>query len=301
VFTRQSRVQPLHDTFLCRSIKIAERGKINAWNRFVHDFSAPEARFLLLMDADILLQGRETLWNMIDALEKNSGAAVATDRPCKSIAFKADRTPFERLSLLASHFTRAGEAQLCGQLYCIRAETARRIYLPKDLTACEDGFIKALVCTDFLTRRMSPDRIILAKDAAHTFEAYTSIRSLLKNQKRQMIGQTLVHILVDDYLKTLAPSDRLDLARVLKEKELADPSWLKRLIGNHVRKTKYFWRLIPGIAAFRFKRLRRLPGAQRVAGFPMAAAGFVVSMFSCYLAFAFLRRGQVAYWPHGKS
>ena len=48
--------------------------------------------------------------------------------------------------------TGSASAQLCGQLYCIRAEVARNIYLPKDLCACDDGFIKALVCTDFLTQ-----------------------------------------------------------------------------------------------------------------------------------------------------
>ena len=197
--------------------------------------------------------------------------------------------------------TQAAEAQLCGQLYCIRSAIARRIYLPRDLAACEDGFIKAIVCTDFLTQESVTGRILQANEASHTFEAYTSIRSILKNQKRQMIGQAMVHILVDDYLRTLAPSERMNLARTLKEKERADPSWLKRLIENHVHETKYFWRLIPGIAAFRFKRLARIEGARKILCFPMAVAGFLVSMFSCFLAYGFLKQGRTEYWPHAKS
>lgn len=218
IFAEQSRQHSFRNSFSCRSVDIKERGKINAWNHFVHNLSAPEARFLFLMDADILIDEAETFWNMIATLEENPGACIATDRPRKSLSFKKHKSWFDRLSLLASQMTQAGEAQLCGQLYCIRADIARRIYLPRDLAACEDGFIKAVICTDFLTRQLVPDRILLANEASHTFEAYTSIRSILKNQKRQMIGQTIVHILVDDYLRKLAPADRMNLARILMER-----------------------------------------------------------------------------------
>ena len=116
------------------------------------------------------------------------------------------------MSLGASQMTGSARAQLCGQLYCIRAEVARNIYLPKDLCACDDGFIKALVCTDFLMHQVWPWRIVAAADAAHTFEAYVSPAGILKNQKRQMIGQTIVHVLVDDYLKKL-PTSQTDETR----------------------------------------------------------------------------------------
>ncbi len=301
IFAEQSQRHPFRSSFSCRSVDLKERGKINAWNHFVHNLSAPEARFLFLMDADILIDEAETFWNMIATLEENPGAYIATDRPRKSISLKKHKSCFDRLSLLASQMTQAGEAQLCGQLYCIRADIARRIYLPRDLAACEDGFIKAVICTDFLTRQLVPGRILLTHEASHTFEAYTSIRSILKNQKRQMIGQTIVHILVDDYLRTLAPADRMNLAEILKEKERADPFWLKRLIGNYIRETKYFWRLIPGLAALRFKRLGRLDWARKIICFPMAVAGFFVSMISCFLAYGFLKQGYTDYWPHAKT
>jgi hypothetical protein len=41
----------------------------------------------------------------------------------------------DRLALSASQATQSAAAQLCGQHYCIRAEVARNIYLPKDLAA----------------------------------------------------------------------------------------------------------------------------------------------------------------------
>ncbi|MDB6017653.1 MAG: hypothetical protein JWR19_2142 [Pedosphaera sp.] len=301
IFQEQAARHPFPQAFVCRSLDIRERGKINAWNLFVHSLSAPEARCLILMDADILIDNRDTLANMVETLERNPAACVATDLPCKHISTKQNKSLLERLSLVASQMTQVGEAQLCGQLYCIRSEVARRIYLPKDLAACEDGFIKAIVCTDFLTRQVIPGRILLAQGASHTFEAYTSIRAILKNQKRQMIGQAIVHILVDDYLKTLTLPERLDLARTLQEKEDTDPFWLKRLISDHLRRTRFFWRLIPGLAGFRFKRLTRLHGVRKIIFLPAAVAGFFVSMVSCFMAHTFLKAGQTQYWPHAKS
>src|SRR6187551_2348542 len=42
IFARQSREHPDAANFSCRVMNVAERGKINAWNRFVHAFSARE-------------------------------------------------------------------------------------------------------------------------------------------------------------------------------------------------------------------------------------------------------------------
>ena len=298
IFSEQNACRP---GLSCRVAEITERGKANAWNVFVHRLSARDAKCLFLMDADIAFQGRDTLWNMLTALEENPAANIATDRPCKSISSKPNPSLLERLSLLASRSTQAGEAQLCGQLYCIRSETARRIFLPRDLGSCDDGFIKALVCTDFLTGPVNPARIVLAKDAAHMFDAYTSIRSVLKNQKRQAIGQAILHCLVDDYLKTLPPADRADLAAFLREKERVDPDWIKELMARHARRTKYFWRLIPGLAAFRFRRLARLDWSGRFKCLPTAVAGSFLSMVSCVRARAHFKKGCAQYWPHART
>lgn len=300
VFSQQKRVHPEADTFDCRVVATSERGKINAWNSFVHSLSAPDAQFLFLMDSDILIHNRETLWSMLATLENHPEASVSVDCPCKDIESKHRRSLLERASLAASHLTQAGQAQLCAQLYCIRSQIARNIYLPKDLTACDDGFIKTLVCTDFLTRPVCPERIRMADDAAHTFEAYTSPAAILRNQKRQVIGQTIVHILVDDYLKGLPEGQRVRLAKTLKEQEQADPNWLRRLIAEHVRRTKHFWRLYPGLLSCRFQRLARLAPFKKVTCFPVAAAGFCVNFLASFLAYQFLKSGCTTYWPQAE-
>jgi glycosyltransferase involved in cell wall biosynthesis len=300
IFARKSAEHPDAAHFTCRVINVSTRGKINAWNRFVHSFSAREAKYLFLMDADILIHPRETLWNMVDTLEKKTEASIAVDLPRKDIASKKRKTVWDRMSLAASQMTGSASAQLCGQLYCIRSEVARNIYLPKDLCACDDGFIKALVCTDFLMHPVWPWRITAAADAAHTFEAYLSPAGILKNQKRQMIGQTIVHVLIDDYLKKLPADKRLKLAEALSEKEQADPNWLKRLIAEHLQRTRFWWRLYPGLLSHRFKRLTPLSWIKRIACFPVALAGFFVALASSFMAYTSLKKGATDYWPRAE-
>jgi glycosyltransferase involved in cell wall biosynthesis len=300
IFGRKSLEHPDAAGFSCRVMNVAERGKINSWNHLVHSFSARESKYLFLMDADILIHPRETLWNMVNALEKNPEASVAVDAPRKDISFKPRKTLRERLSLGASQMTGSASGQLCGQLYCIRAEVARNIYLPRDLCACDDGFIKALVCTDFLTHQVWPWRIVVAPEAGHTFEAYVSPGGILKNQKRQMIGQTIVHILVDQYLKQWPATKRMKLAEALGEQEQADPNWLKELIAEHMRRTRFCWRLYPGLLSHRFKRLAALTWFKRIACFPAAAAGFCVALVSSYMAWSSLKKGATNYWPRAE-
>jgi glycosyltransferase involved in cell wall biosynthesis len=297
VFDRQMREHPHAAAFVARPVSLLARGKVNAWNQFVHTLSARSAEYLFMMDADILIHRPETLWNMLAALEQDPRANVAVDRPCKDILFKEHKTWRERLSLAAARMTSAASAQLCGQLYCIRAETARRIFLPRDLAACEDGFIKTLVCTDFLAHGPLPERIRLAEGAEHTFEAYTSPAAILKNQKRQVIGQTIVHLLVDSDLAALPSWQRQRLADTLKAREASDPSWLKRRISEHLRRTRFFWRLYPGLAVQPFHRLAGFHPLRRVALLPAAAAASGAALVGAFLAWRSLKAGCTTYWP----
>lgn len=301
IFDAQTRHHPHRATFTCRVLNLRERGKLNAWNVFVHKASDPDARFLFLMDGDILVHHRNTLWNMAQALMSDAEAAIAVDLPRKDISLKPRPTLLEKISLATSAMTRAGTAQLTGQLYCIRANIARNIYLPRDLGACEDGFIKNLVCTDFLTRRPQPARIKAARNASHIFEAYSSIKDILKNQKRQMIGQTIVHLLVDKHLKRLPTADKKNLGEFLRDKDQQDPDWLKRLIHKHVRSIRFGWQLYPGIPGHQFRKLGRMRGLRRIGYFPVALVGLAVSLVASGLAFRALKQGSTNYWPDTKS
>jgi glycosyltransferase involved in cell wall biosynthesis len=297
VFRAERGTHPFANTFTARVENLQERGKLNAWNEFVHRLSAPSAEYLMMLDSDIIIHKPDTLLNMVQALRKNTDANISTDQPRKDIHFKKEKGLRERLSLAETQMTSSASAQLCGQLYCIRSETARRIYLPKDLAACEDGFIKSLVCSDFLTKGVNPKRICLAPEAEHTFEAYVSPRALLKNQKRQMIGQTMVHILVDQFLPSLTDGQRRDMVSTLRQKDATDRTWLKRLVAAHLSQMKVFWRLYPNLLGQRFKRWSQLKTRQRIISFPQTMAASALSLIPCYLAYAALKSGVTDYWP----
>ncbi len=291
-----------HLAFSCRVLEIEERGKANAWNVFVHEASALEARFLFLMDGDIVVNEHGTLWNMLCALRDKPDANVAVDHPVKDIAFKSKKSLREKISLTASGFTQTADAQLTGQLYCLRAEVARNIYLPRGLAACEDGFIKSVVCTDFLTWEPMPNRLVHARAASHIFEAYTKPGDILRNQKRQMMGQTFVHILVDKRLPSLTLEQKTDFARTVSQIEAADPMWLKRLLAEHLQETRYFWRLFPGALTCRFERLAMIEdGREFFRYLPVAFIGTAIGLVACWLAHRALKRGCTDYWPDTKS
>lgn len=301
IFERHTREHPSKDAFTARVVEVEKRGKINAWNLFVHELSTREAQILFLADGDIVLDEPQTLWNMFRTLEDNSTAIVATDTPIKDIALKARRTFIERVSLAASRMTQSAAAQLTGQLYAIKASAARNIYLPADLAACEDGFIKSIACTYFFTHEVRPKHILVAPKASHIFEAYVSFRDILNNQKRQMIGQTIVHLLVDRDLKQLPLEQKLNLAETLRTREVADPNWLKLLIAEHVRRTRHSWQLFPNLLSSRLQRLKGVKGWGRLTHLPVALAGLIVSLMAARRAFRALRAGYINYWPDTKS
>ena len=299
-FAEQQRRHRFAPAFVTRVVEISQRGKVNAWNSFVHELSARPARYLVMMDSDILIHLRGTLWNMVSALEHDRTASVSVDRPCKDVLFKPERSWREWFSLAVSQITLSSSAQLCAQLYCMRAGVARQIYMPKELPACEDGFIKSLVCTDNLSHRILPERITTAKGAEHTFEAYTSPAAILKNQKRQVIGQTVIHLLVDRFIPGLTPLQRERLAETLRAKDSADPHWLKRLTGEHLHRTRWFWRLYPGLVNYRFGRLRQLGFLKRIVCLPAAFAGACATLVGSFLAYRTLKSGSIDYWPKAR-
>jgi glycosyltransferase involved in cell wall biosynthesis len=297
IFYEQARGNGWSSAFAARVENLREPGKLKAWNHFVHSTSARETRFIFFMDADIRIHRRETLWNMLSGLERLPEALLSTDRPRKDISFKRANSFAARASLATSRITASAPAQVCAQLYCLRADTARNIYMPGDLFACDDGFIKALICTDFLTQPVNPQRVYLADQAEHTFEAYTSPTAVLKNQKRQIIGQTIVHVVIDHYLKHLPLSKRRQVATVLRAKEQTDPTWLKQLISGHVRRTRFAWQLHPGLVSCRLKRWAALSRGQRLACAPALAASCLFSLIASFMAYRSLKAGYTQYWP----
>jgi glycosyltransferase involved in cell wall biosynthesis len=295
-FEKMAREQPGRRGLVTWVAEVSAPGKNNAWNRFVHEFSAREARYLCLMDADIILDKPDTLELLLRELEGNPRLDCASGFPLKDIAAKARPSLRERLSLAGSDMNDTTVGRLNGMLYCMRATIARNLYLPRDLVAVDDGFLKAAVCTDFFRAPVDASRVIAVREATHLYEPYLSLGAFLNNQKRQMIGQTTVHVAIE-YLKTLPEPDRAKLGATLKRRDSCDPDWLKRQVNDHLNRNRTFLQLFPGIIGLRWRRLLKLHGSQRLTHLPAAAAGCAATLISCWRASRFLRRGVSAYWP----
>jgi len=296
MFNRLVQDHPHGDFISARVVEIEEPGRSNAWNRFVHDLSAPEAKFICLMDADILFRERSTLISLVETLEVDVHAWVSAGRHYKDIYFKEHKTWRDRISLATSAMTGTIAGGFSGQLYCLRASVVRNIRLPRDLAANDDGFLKAVICTDFLTGELDNTRIAQASEAAIVYEAYVSLRDVMNNQKRQMIGQTTVYVLLE-YLKSLPIDARRRLADTIKSTERRDPEWFRKLNERHIGTTRFFWQIFPGILTFRFKRLGKLTGFKKITHAPAALVGFLVTLISCWRAFRYLKSDTSPYWP----
>jgi glycosyltransferase involved in cell wall biosynthesis len=295
-FVRLASTHPEHRGLSTKVAEISKAGKNNAWNRFVHEFSAPEARYFCFMDADIILDKTDTLELLVGKLEGDPHVLCASGFPRKDITGKARLSLRERLSLAGSDMNDITEGRLSGMLYCLRAAVARNLYLPRDLIAVEDGFLKAAICTDCFRSPVDLTRVVAVRGATHLYEPYLSLNDYLNNQKRQMIGQTTVHVAIE-YLKTIPEADRANLGATMRRSDSCDPDWLKRQVNLHLARNPTFWQLFPGIIGLRWRRLGKMRGRRRITHFPAAAAGFAATILACWRASRFLRRGVTAYWP----
>lgn len=289
VFQAQVNGHEHRTTFSCHMVRLPKPTRADAWNAFVHASSEASAKFLFLIDGDVVIHHPDTLWNMLCTLVEKRETLVVVDEPVKDIAFKPKKTWADKLSLAAAYLALAGGAAVPEQLYGLRAETARSIYVPRDLPA-EGRFLAAILTTDYLTRERNPKRIIRVPDAAHTFKAASTLREIFQERKRRMANRTITHVLVDKHLGTLSDQEKKDMGVLLLNNDEAKPSWLKDLVAEHIGQCGCFWRIFPDASSIRMKRLHRLPEMEELRYLPMALADQAATLAACWLAYRSLKR-----------
>lgn len=173
--------------------------------------------------------------------------------------------------------------------------------MPLDLTSCDDGLIKALVCTDFGLAASNPGRIAQLSNVSHSFDAYVTASEVLRNQKRQMMAQSFLHLLLDNFLPNLSASERTNWSGVIERLEREDPNWLRVMMADHLKRNPRFWNLFPDVLTFRYKRLKRLPFLKKLRYLPTAFIGFCVTLLASWMAARALRKGITYYWPEKEN
>ncbi|MEO0540384.1 MAG: glycosyltransferase [Cyanobacteria bacterium P01_A01_bin.105] len=259
--------------------EIQQAGLANAWNTYIHEFSNPAADYIFVMSADINLIEPRTLTSMVESLEAQPDAWVSVDQRLKDVAFKASKTPLDHLSVLASGLSggrsKAGQpAWISGQLSCSRAKVLRQVWFPATLPT-DDAFLYTLVVTNFLQESARPERVIQANAAAHTFEAYTHPKKLLKHEKWLIFGQAVNQILYP-YLSE-HQTDGRGLCDTIAQNNKVNSHWLNDLIRAQTQGTGQ-WFIPQFILVRRFKSLQNKSWYEALPMAPLCLLAFFIDL-----------------------
>lgn len=266
---------------------LSEPGKSRTWNVFVHQLADPAAEVLILMDGDIELVGAATLRNLLQTLAQHPEAHACVDTILKDLAFKQTLTAREKMSLAASELNRSGPPKLAGSLYAARAAVLRSIWMPVGLLV-EDGYLKAMLCTDGFTRPDTPSRLVRAEAAAHTFEAVTDLRTLFRHEVRLLVGSAINFILFEQLTDRVRTTGRHG-GQLVGEWNAGDPGWFPALIDVRL-KSRGWWLAPTGFIALPLRQLRNLPPGRALKRLPAALLRVGFNLAAAVAANGQLRR-----------
>lgn len=265
-----------------------EPSKENAWNHFVHEYSDSEADYLIFVDGDVRIGHPDTLINMVDALERNAQAHISGARTIKHIESKRWKAVSDYISLGASAIRREIPGQFAGCLYCGRAAVLRRFFLP-DVLVGEDSFVNAMVNTDLFTRPQGMGRIVTPANASVIFEAYTSVRDVLRNLKRRAVEITINGMLYEELWAQA--TEETDGGRLMQRWQQQNPNWSSELVrrkiaerGRWIVPTSVIWKWI--------RRLRLFPWYKAIGLSPVVIVATIAEATACVAANYSLRRGN---------
>lgn len=275
----------------CRVEVLAEAGKSNAWNAYIHGISDADAKYIFLMDADIEFNEPQTLERMLANLESTPEAWVAIDQPIKDVQIRKTKGLMSNLSAQVSD--KDTSKVITGQLYCGRVDKLRQIWMPKGL-AVEDGFLRAMILTDRFTGPEVFDRIAYTPGASHIYEAYTSVRSLLKHEKRIVVGTIVNQFIFDYFWRTCSPE--LDAGELVRQNNEKDPNWVEKLIDVS-RQERGWWLLNADHTFRRLENLNSYSGLKKIKRFPVAIAASLADWIVFYNANREVHQDRaIGYW-----
>ena len=283
--------RPCDDRFSFVVADHAIAGKSRAWNAFVHDLSDPEARYLVLLDADLEFGSETVLEQLLRRLEEDSRALVATDLPIKSIN-KRKLSVRDQVSLLASAQAIRPNS-ISGQCYCGRASELRKVWMPLALPV-EDGFLAAMILTEgFTAENVRREFVVRVEDAYHYFDTHETISDFLRHERRIIAGSVINSWI----FRLLWEQGKYGhVGQFIAEKNQSDPKWLDRYVGEQIA-TSGPWLIPLGFVVKRLTALKDRPLMAKIRGGPIAMVSTVLEVIACILANRTLRAGGANnYW-----
>ncbi|HWH67902.1 MAG TPA: glycosyltransferase [Candidatus Sulfotelmatobacter sp.] len=265
---------------------LAQSGKANAWNHFVHEYADPNADYLILMDADVTLYGEATLELLVRRLERDRHALVATPRFIKNIALHTHKSLSDRLSLAVSALKK-GQAGIAGGLYCARAGALRRVWMPLGLLV-EDGFLRAMILTQGFRQREEFRRIVCVEDAGLVFEAYRTPRRWFHHERRLVMGMAMNTML---FRMIAALPLEVDPGEWIRTRNTVNPDWVAQTVGENARQC--YWVMPRGTIFGKLRRIRQMGIARAALWLPIAVVAFLCDVPVFIAANARLRKPQI--------
>ncbi len=270
---------------------IAEPGKSNAWNAYVHDLASADATLITLMDADIEFATPDVLERLVRELANVPASQVATDRAIKDFRRKKFLTPLDRLSQRVSA-QQTGKVGLCGQLYCGRAGALRAIWLPSGLPV-EDGFIAAMLVTNGFTRQPDNSAIAQVADASHFFEPVTDVVGFVRHEARIIVGSV-----INAWLFALLweAGENGHTGAFIRDLNSDNPRWVEGICAR-AKAERGHWLVPATFISWRFEPLRQQSVGRMIVRAPVALAATLAALPAVLRANAILRRaGASAHW-----
>ncbi len=266
------------------------KGRQPAWNWFVHELVGDNVKYVLFMDADILLTDPEAIMRMIDGLEHNPEKHVATGLGYKHVELVKHRSPWQSITLAMSKLEKdARFFYVTGQLYCGRANFFKKLVFPKGFICGDDAFIGYMAVTNFLTTDYEWDRILYPPHPTYVFEAYLSPFRLFRQHRRRMIGK-VTRGMIFDVIKSRQVTDRLDAAAVISQLNNENKNWLLDYISKQIA-SRGFWVVPQSWSFYRFRQLQQLTPSKIPAKFFLACVGFIWDFFVIVAANNMFRTG----------
>jgi glycosyltransferase involved in cell wall biosynthesis len=289
IFSKQSKN-------CCYKVEQVERpGKSNAWNLYVHEFSDKNAEILILMDADIEFDNKDTLQNCLQALKEDLHASVVVDLPRKHFEVSEKKGFREKISLRASSVTLESNPAISGQFYCGRTLDLRQIWMPLGLSV-EDGFLYSMIVTNGFRQEPDVSKVVRAKEASHFFEGLFRISDLYRHELRLVIGTVLNCYFTWDFLRFATDPNGPGAGELIRSQLVKNPKWYESVLNNQIA-IRGWWVLPRGMLFRRFNALRGKSLGNTIKGLPIVLIGFCLDIPICVQANRKIKKRQaIGFW-----
>jgi glycosyltransferase involved in cell wall biosynthesis len=282
----------------CPSVKrfvdiLAQPGKANAWNQFIHNFSNLETEYVVLLDADIGLPRRNTIEIALDCLAADPIAHVTVDQPVKDAYLKPKKSILDRIVLRFSGTANDYKDAIAGSFYCARYKIIKEIWMPSGIIG-EDGYLRAMIMTSNFTQIENKHRVKFAEGALHSFETRLNLMDIFHHQVRLAIGTGLNILLFFDLRDEVSRGNHV--SAYIKKRNEDDSGWLNLLVAKELEAGKYF------VLDFAFllrrpRKFMRLSLKSKLLKFPVYLLGTIIDFIVYFRANSLMRKGaSVGFW-----